>query len=91
MHRVCKPFLDKSVIVFIDDILIFSKNNQDHDKHLREVLEVLKREKLYAKFSQCDFWIRGIQFVGYIVNQKGIMVDLAKIEVDEMGDTKESH
>lgn len=54
-NRVCKPFLDKSIIVFMGDILIYSKNNQDHGKHLREVLEVLKKEKIYAKFSKCDF------------------------------------
>ena len=80
MNRVCNPSLDKSVIVFIDDILIYSKSKQEHEKHLREVLEVLKKEKLYAKFSKCDFWIREVQFLGHVVNQEGIMVDPAKIE-----------
>ncbi|CAH1427775.1 unnamed protein product [Lactuca virosa] len=80
MNRVCKPFLDKSVIVFIDDILIYSRSQEEHGKHLREVLEVLKKEKLYAKFSKCDFWIREVQFLGHVVNQEGIMVDPAKIE-----------
>lgn len=80
MNRVCKPFLDKSVIVFIDDILIYSKSQEEHGKHLREVLEVLKKEKLFAKFSKCDFWIREVQFLGHVVNQEGIMVDPAKIE-----------
>ena len=90
MHRVCKPFLDKSVIVFIDDILIYSKNKQDHGRHLREVLEVLKKEKLYAKFSKCDFWIREVQFLGHVVNYKGIKVDPAKIEVVMQWETPKS-
>ena len=80
MHRVCKPFLDRSVIVFIDDILIYSKNKQEHERHLQEVLETLKREKLYAKFSKCDFWSREVQFLGHVVTREGIKVDPAKIE-----------
>ena len=68
------------MIVFIDDILIYSKSQEEHGRHLREVLEVLKKEKLYAKFSKCDFWIREVQFLGHVVNQEGIMVDPAKIE-----------
>jgi hypothetical protein len=58
MNRVCRAFLDKSVIVFIDDILIYSKNEKEHEQHLRDVLEVLRREKLYAKFSKCEFWLQ---------------------------------
>ncbi|GKB62998.1 putative reverse transcriptase domain-containing protein, partial [Tanacetum coccineum] len=57
MNHVCKPFLDKFVIVFIDDILIYSKNKKEHEEHLKAVLELLKKEKLYAKFSKCEFWI----------------------------------
>ncbi|GKD94197.1 putative reverse transcriptase domain-containing protein [Tanacetum coccineum] len=57
MNRVCKPFLDKFVIVFIDDILIYSKNKKEHEEYLKAVLEWLKKEKLYAKFSKCEFWI----------------------------------
>ncbi|GJU76562.1 putative reverse transcriptase domain-containing protein [Tanacetum coccineum] len=57
MNRVCKPFLDKFLIVFIDDILIYSKNKKEHEEHLKAVLELLKKEKLYAKFSKCEFWI----------------------------------
>ena len=60
MNRVCKPMLDKSVIVFIDDILVYSKSEAGHAVHLREVLETLKREKLYAKFSKCAFWLREV-------------------------------
>ncbi|TLX66918.1 RNA-directed DNA polymerase, partial [Labilibacter sediminis] len=58
MNRVCRPMLDKSVIVFIDDILVYSKTENDHASHLREVLELLRKEKLYAKFSKCEFWLR---------------------------------
>ncbi|KAI3797402.1 hypothetical protein L1987_32659 [Smallanthus sonchifolius] len=75
MNRICRPMLDRSVIVFIDDILVYSKNEGDHHCHLREVLEVLKQEKLYAKFSKCAFWHREVQFLGYVINTKGIMVD----------------
>ncbi|GKD63270.1 putative reverse transcriptase domain-containing protein [Tanacetum coccineum] len=57
MNRVFKPFLDKFVIVFIDDILIYSKNKKEHEEHLKEVLELLKKERLYSKFSKCEFWI----------------------------------
>ena len=70
--------LDKSVIVFIDDILIYSKSQADHESHLREVLEMLRKEKLYAKFSKCEFWLREVKFLGHVVNSKGIMVDPAK-------------
>ncbi|GKD50910.1 putative reverse transcriptase domain-containing protein [Tanacetum coccineum] len=57
MNRVCKPYLDKFVIVFIDDILIYSKDKKEHEEHLKAILELLKKEKLYAKFSKCEFWI----------------------------------
>nr|GEW55457.1 putative reverse transcriptase domain-containing protein [Tanacetum cinerariifolium] len=57
MNRVCKPYLDKFVIIFIDDILIYSKNEKEHEEHLKAILGLLKEEKLYAKFSKCEFWI----------------------------------
>ncbi|KAK9053496.1 hypothetical protein SSX86_030130 [Deinandra increscens subsp. villosa] len=80
MNRVCKPYLDKVVTVFIDDILIYSKSKAEHETHLRLVLELLKKEQLYAKYSKCEFWLKEVQFLGHIVNEKGIHVDPSKIE-----------
>ena len=60
MNRVCKQFLDKYVIVFIDDILIYSKTKSDHEEHLRQILGLLKDEQLYAKFSKCEFWLKEV-------------------------------
>ncbi|GJZ87496.1 putative reverse transcriptase domain-containing protein [Tanacetum coccineum] len=80
MNRVCKPYLDKFLIVFIDDILICSHNKEEHTDHLRIILELLKKEKLYAKFSKCDIWICIVQFLGHVIDIQGIHVDPAKIE-----------
>ena len=75
MNRVCGSLLDKCVIVFIGDILIYSRSQKDHEEHLRLVLEILKREKLFAKFSKCEFWLREVQFLGHVVSEEGIKVD----------------
>ncbi|GJR26489.1 putative reverse transcriptase domain-containing protein [Tanacetum coccineum] len=80
MNRVCKPYLDKFVIVFIDDILIYSKDKKEHEEHLKAILELLKKEELYAKFSKCEFWIPKVQFLGHVIDCQGIHVDPAKIE-----------
>ncbi|GKD50682.1 putative reverse transcriptase domain-containing protein [Tanacetum coccineum] len=80
INRICKPYLDKFVIVFIDDILIYSRNKEEHADHLRIILELLKNEKLYAKFSKCDFWISTVQFLRHVIDSQGIHVDPTKIE-----------
>ncbi|KAH0657055.1 hypothetical protein KY285_031937 [Solanum tuberosum] len=80
MNRVFKPYLDMFVIVFIDDILIFSRNEKDHASHLRIVLQTLKDRELYAKFSKCEFWLESVPFFGHIVSGDGIRVDTQKIE-----------
>ncbi|TYK29012.1 reverse transcriptase [Cucumis melo var. makuwa] len=80
MNRVFKDFLDSFVIVFIDDILIYSKTEAEHEEHLHQVLETLRANKLYAKFSKCEFWLKKVTFLGHVVSSEGVSVDPAKIE-----------
>ena len=80
MNRVFKEFLDTFVIVFIDDILVYSKSEADYQEHLRKVLTILRAEQLYAMFSKCEFWLYEVAFMGYLVSSKGITVDPVKIE-----------
>nr|GFA74630.1 hypothetical protein [Tanacetum cinerariifolium] len=75
INRVCRPCVDKFVIVFVDNILIYSKTQEEHVEHLWLVLELVKKEKLYAKFSKCEFWLREVQFLGHVINGNGIHVD----------------
>jgi len=79
MNRVFRPFLDKFVVVFIDDILIYSKSEKDHKEHLGIVLKTLAEHKLYAKLKKCEFWIKTVHFLGHVISAEGITVDYAKI------------
>ena len=80
MNRVFKECLDMFVIAFIDDILIYSKTDLEHEEHLRKVLTTLREHKLYAKFSKCEFWLRQVSFLGHVVSKNGIFVDPTKVE-----------
>ncbi len=80
MNRVFRPYLDKFVVVFIDDILIYSKSRQEHQEHLRIVLSELRKHQLYAKFSKCEFWLSQVQFLGHVISQHGVSVDPSKIK-----------
>ena len=81
MNRVFKPFLDRFVIVFIDDILVYSHSREEHQEHLRVVLETLRAYKLFAKFSKCEFWLSSVSFLGHVISDEGISMDPKKIEV----------
>ena len=74
------PELDKFVVVFIDDILIYSKSKEEHEEHLRIVLQRLRDHQLYAKFSKCAFWLEEVQFLGHVLSAEGIAVDPSKVE-----------
>ncbi|GJW17548.1 putative reverse transcriptase domain-containing protein, partial [Tanacetum coccineum] len=80
MNRVCKPYLDRFMIVFINDILIYSKSIKEHEGNLKLILRLLKKEELYTKFSKCEFCLSKVQFLGHVIDSKGIHVDPAKIE-----------
>nr|GEU38300.1 hypothetical protein [Tanacetum cinerariifolium] len=80
MNWVCKPYLDKFMIVFIDDILVYSRNKKEHKEHLKAILELLKKEELHAQFSKCEFWIPKVQFISHLIDSQGIHVDPTKIE-----------
>ncbi|KAA3465236.1 RNA-directed DNA polymerase-like protein [Gossypium australe] len=79
-NRVFQPYLDRCVMVFIDDILVYSKSEEEHDAHLRIILQILREKQLYAKFSKCEFWLKEVTFLGHVVLAEGIRVDPRKIE-----------
>jgi hypothetical protein len=80
MNKVFMEYLKKFVVVFIDDILIFSKNKEKHAEHLRLVLQKLREHKLYAKRSKCEFWLKEVSFLGHVVSNGGIAVDPSKVQ-----------
>ena len=84
MNRVFKPYLDQFVVVFIDDILIYSRSLEEHTHHLRTTLEVLRRHESYAKLSKCEFWLRKVVFLGHVVSNEGVSVDPQKIQGKEV-------
>lgn len=79
MNRVFRPYLDQFIVVFIDDILIYSKSEEEHVEHLRIALQVLKDKQLYAKLAKCEFWLGEVQFLGHVISSEGISVDPAKV------------
>ena len=81
MNRVFRSYVDQFVVVLIDDILVYSKDQESHDTHLRVVLETLRKKQLYAKVSECEFWLNEVSFLGHIVSKEGIRVNPKKIEV----------
>ena len=81
MHRVFQPYLGQFVIVFVDDILIYSQSEWEHEYHLRIVLQLLRDHQLYAKFNKCEFWLTDVRFLGHVVSTSGVSVDPEKVEV----------
>ena len=83
MNRVFRPYLDRFAIVFIDDILVYSRSEFEHERHLGLVLQTLRQYQLYAKFSKCEFWLSRVGFLGHVVSADGIYVDPRKVEAVE--------
>ena len=81
VHRVFQPYLDQFVVVFVDDILIYSQSEWGHEYHLRIVLQLLRDHQLYTKFSKFEFWLTKVRFLGHVVSASGVSVDLEKVEV----------
>ena len=90
MNMVFMDYLDVFVVIFIDDILIFSKTEEEHEEHLRLVLQRLREHQLYAKFSKCEFWIDEVPFLGHVISQGGIAVDPSNEGCARVGDTADS-
>ena len=81
MHRVFQPYLDQFVVVFVDEILIYSQSEEEHEGHLRIVLQALREHRLYAKFNKCEFWLTEVRFWGLVVSASGVLGDPEKVEV----------
>ena len=80
MHRVFQPYLNQFVVVFVDNILIYSRSEEEHKDHLRIVLQALREHRLYAKFNKCEFWLTEVRFLGHVVSASGVLVDPKKVE-----------
>ena len=80
MHRVFQPYLDQFIVVFVDDILIYSWSKEEHEDHLRIVLQALREHQLYTKLSKCKFWLIEVRFLGHIVSASSVSVDPEKVE-----------
>ena len=80
MHRVFQPYLDQFVVVFVDDILIYSQSEREHEDHLRIILQLLRDHQLYAKFSKCEFWLTKVRFLGHVVSASDVSVDPEKVK-----------
>ena len=81
MYKVFQPYIDRFVVVFVDDILIYSKSEEEHEDHLTIVLHALRNHRLYAKFSKCEFWLTEVRFMGHVVSASGVSLDPEKVEV----------
>ena len=81
MHRVFQPYLDQFVVVFVDDILIYSRFEEEHEDHLRVVLQVLRNHQLYAKFNKYEFWFVEVKFLGHVVSASGVSVDPRRLRL----------
>jgi hypothetical protein len=79
MNKVFMEYMDKFVVVFIDDILVFSKIEEEHETHLRLVLEKLRAHQLYTKFSKCEIWLSEVAFLGHVISTEGVLVDPGKV------------
>ncbi|XP_074288176.1 putative mitochondrial protein AtMg00860 [Silene latifolia] len=80
MNKVFSPYLDKFVVVFIGDILVYSKTKEEHEEHLRIILQTLREHQLYAKLSKCEFWLEKVSFLGHVISREGVVMDPTKIE-----------
>nr|KYP72694.1 Transposon Ty3-I Gag-Pol polyprotein [Cajanus cajan] len=80
MNRIFRPYLDHFVVVFIDDILIYSRTHEEHEEHLQTILQILKDKQLYAKLSKCEFWLEEVKFLGHVISKDGVSVDPSKVE-----------